>query len=70
METINLLELIKIGRILITTIHITEDVVEYDELGLAMKFRLNPDYVYVEGSESEFDALPDPKEEENDKEND
>ena len=65
-----ILELIKIGRILITTSHLVEDAVEYDELGLAMKFKLNPDYVYTEGDASEFDIIPDPKEEENDKEND
>ena len=50
------LELIKIHRITITTCHIVEDVVEYDENGLEMMFRLNPDYVPVEGLESEFDT--------------
>ena len=53
-----ILELIKLRRILITTITVTEDVVEYDERGLEMMFRLNPDYVPGEASESEFDALP------------
>ena len=65
-----ILELIKIGRIVITTSRIIEDVIEYDELGLAMKFKLNPDYVYTDDTPSEFDTVPDPKEEENDKEND
>ena len=51
-----ILELIKIGRIIITTTHIFEDVIEYDELGLAMKFKLNPDYVYTEETASEFDS--------------
>lgn len=51
------LELIKIHRILITTITIVEDVVEYDERGLEMKFKLNPDYVPVVGEGSEFDVV-------------
>lgn len=51
------LELIKIHRILITTITIIEDVVEYDERGLEMKFKLNPDYVPVVGEGSEFDVV-------------
>lgn len=50
------LELIKIHRILITTITVVEDVVEYDERGLEMKFKLNPDYVPIIGEGSEFDA--------------
>ena len=50
------LELIKLGRIRITTVHFVEDVAEYDEKGLEMKFRLNPDYVPPENHESEFDA--------------
>ena len=29
---------------------------EYDDTGLKMAFRLNPDYVAVEGVQSEFDA--------------
>ena len=65
-----ILELIKIGRVTITTSHIIEDVVEYDEIGLNMRFKLNPDYVYTDETPSEFDVIPDPKEEENDKEND
>ena len=50
------LELIKIHRITITTVHFVEDVAEYDAEGLDIKFKLNPDYVPVEGAESEFDA--------------
>ena len=52
------LELIKIHRIMITTVHFVEDVAEYDAEGLDIKVKLNPDYVPVEGAESEFDALP------------
>ena len=51
------LELIKIGRVIITTSKLIEDVVEYEELGLYMKFKLNPDYVAPEGASSEFDAI-------------
>ena len=61
-----ILELIKIRRILITSCTITEDVVEYEENGLEMMFKLNPDYVPIEGAESEFDndvALEDKGEE-------
>ena len=50
------LELIKIGRINITSIKVVEDVVEYEETGLEMMFKLNPDYVPAETTESEFDA--------------
>ena len=53
-----ILELIKLRRVLITTITVTDDVVEYNEKGLEMKFRLNPDYIPPETNESEFDALP------------
>ncbi|MBQ8372448.1 MAG: segregation/condensation protein A [Clostridia bacterium] len=49
------LELIKIQRILITSVTVIEDIVEYNERGLEMMFKLNPDYVPVEGLESEFD---------------
>ncbi len=49
------LELIKIHRITITTVHYVEDVVEYDADGLEMKFILNPNYVPGEITESEFD---------------
>ena len=58
-----ILELIKIGRVIITTSHIVEDVIEYDELGLMMKFKLNPDYVYTEGAASEFDLTDEDKKE-------
>ena len=51
-----LLELIKIQRITITSYRQIEDVIEYDEIGLNMTFKLNPDYVPGELSESEFDA--------------
>lgn len=49
------LELIKIHRITITTARKIEDVVEYDECGLDMKFKLNPNYVPGDITESEFD---------------
>ncbi|MBQ2433618.1 MAG: segregation/condensation protein A [Clostridia bacterium] len=53
------LELIKIGRILITTTKIIEDVVEYESLGIDMRFVLNNDYIPpAEGTTSEFDAPP------------
>ena len=61
------LELIKLRRILITTITVVEDVVEYDERGLEMMFKLNPDYLPPENTESEFDSIP---EENNDSEKD
>ena len=64
------LELIKINRIKITNIRIIEDVVEYEETGLEMMFALNPDYVPVEGMESEFDKPTEAPEEENDSEKD
>ena len=53
------LELIKLRRNLITTITVVEDVVEYNERGLEMMFKLNEDYIPPEVSESEFDARPD-----------
>ena len=62
------LELIKLGRILITTVHYVEDVAEYDECGLEMKFKLNEEYVPQEGEESEFDAVPEEKDDKNKKE--
>ena len=49
------LELIKIHRILITTVNYVDDIVEYSENGLEMMFRLNPNYVPGDISESEFD---------------
>lgn len=56
------LELIKLRRITITTVTVIEDVVEYNERGLEMMFKLNPDYVQEEATESEFDASPIPEE--------
>lgn len=53
------LELIKLRRILITSITVVEDIVEYNERGLEMMFKLNQDYIPPEVSESEFDARPD-----------
>ena len=50
------LELIKLRRILITTITVIEDVVEYNENGLEMSFVLNPDYDPSVATESEFDS--------------
>ena len=64
-----ILELIKLHRITITTVHYTEDVLEYDECGLEMKFMLNPDFVPGENVESEFYAAPQEENEEKDKEN-
>lgn len=52
------LELIKIQRIMITSVTIIEDMVEYDTNGLEMMFSLNPDYVAGEALESEFDLPP------------
>ena len=49
------LELIKIHRIMITTVKYVEDVIEYEERGLEMKFKLNPNYVPGDITESEFD---------------
>ncbi|MBQ9070343.1 MAG: segregation/condensation protein A [Clostridia bacterium] len=63
------LELIKIHRIMITTVHFVEDVAEYDAEGLEIKFKLNPDYVPVVGAESEFDALPEDNTEKDENEN-
>ena len=50
------LELIKLRRILITTVTVVEDVVEYNERGLEMMFILNPDYDPSLATESEFDS--------------
>ncbi len=61
------LELIKIHRITITTVHYVEDVVEYDADGLEMKFILNPNYVPGEITESEFDRTEE-KDDSDDKE--
>lgn len=60
-----ILELIKIHRIMITTVRYVDDVVEYEEKGLEMKFKLNPNYVPGDITESEFDHSP-----KNDDEND
>ena len=60
-----ILELIKLRRVLITTVKVVEDVIEYEERGLEMMFRLNPDYVPPEDTDSEFDA---PTAEDNDSE--
>ena len=62
-----ILELIKLRRILITTVTVCEDVVEYNERGLEMMFIINPDYDPSVAVESEFDAKP---EENNDSEKD
>ncbi len=51
-----ILELIKTGRIAITTVKFVEDIAEYEYTGLEMKFKLNPDWVPSEHIESEFDA--------------
>lgn len=64
------LELIKIQRILITSVTIIEDAVEYEETGLEMMFKLNPDFVPGEALESEFDLPPATDTEESDDEND
>lgn len=53
-----ILELIKIRRVLITSITVVEDVVEYDETGLEMMLTLNPNYVPGDISGSEFDTSP------------
>ena len=62
------LELIKIHRILITTVKYVENVIEYEENGLEMMFKLNPSYVPGDISESEFDHAASELENENDSE--
>ena len=62
------LELIKINRIIITTVTYIEDVAEYDVNGLEMKFKLNQDFVFDDTVKSEFDSHP--EDEEPEKEND
>ena len=52
------LELIKMRRVLITTVTVIDDVVEYNERGLEMKFILNPDYDPSTAEKSEFDVTP------------
>ena len=63
-----ILELIKLRRILITTVTVIDDVVEYNERGLDMMFKLNPDYDPSQATESEFDSVPAENDEEKDKE--
>ena len=63
-----ILELIKLRRVIITTVTVIEDVVEYDEKGLEMMFKLNPDYVPGEATESEFDASPEDDKNDSEKE--
>ncbi len=58
-----ILELIKLRRVLITTVTVIDDVVEYSERGLEMSFKLNPDYDPSEATESEFDSAPSENEE-------
>lgn len=64
------LELIKIQRIFITSVTIIEDTIEYNETGLEMMFKLNPDYVPGEGMESEFDLPPSTEADESEDNND
>ena len=61
-----ILELIKLRRILITTITVVDDVVEYNERGLEMMFTLNPDYDPSQATESEFDTKPENNDSEKD----
>lgn len=65
-----ILELIKIHRITITTARKVEDVVEYDECGLDMKFKLNPNYIPGDITESEFDKTSQNEEEKTTEEKD
>jgi segregation and condensation protein A len=66
-----ILELIKIHRITITTVKYVEDIIEYEENGLEMKFKLNPNYVPGDITESEFDRTGESEtEEEKDEKND
>ncbi len=58
-----ILELIKLGRITITSVTVMEDVVEYNECGLEMMFTLNQNYIPGESGESEFDTKTDTTEE-------
>ena len=61
-----ILELIKLRRVLITTITVVDDVVEYNERGLEMMFTLNPDYDPSQATESEFDTKPENNDSEKD----
>ena len=65
-----ILELIKIHRIMITTVTYVDDIIEYEEKGLGMKFKLNPNYVPGDITESEFDAHSEDPKNENEKEDD
>ena len=58
------LELIKIHRITITGYKVVEDAIEYDENGLEMSFKLNPNFVPGDISQSEFDKPADNSESE------
>ena len=63
-----ILELIKIHRITITSVRIVDEVLEYEENGLEMMFKLNPNYVPGDISESEFDKSPEDEENNEDEE--
>lgn len=65
-----ILELIKIHRITITTARKIEDVIEYDECGLDMMFKLNPNYIPGDITESEFDKVSEDEEEKSKEEKD
>ena len=62
-----ILELIKLRRVIITTVKVIEDVIEYEERGLEMKFKLNPNYVPGDITESEFDRKAEEDSEKDDK---
>lgn len=63
-----ILELIKVHRIMITTVTYVDDIIEYEEKGLGMKFKLNPNYVPGDITESEFDVRSEDNENQNEKE--
>lgn len=65
-----ILELIKIHRIMITTVTYVDDIIEYEEKGLGMKFKLNPNYVPGNITESEFDRRSEDQENQNEKKDD
>jgi len=65
-----ILELIKIHRIMITTVTYVDDIIEYEEKGLGMKFKLNPNYVPGDITESEFDRRSEDQENQNEKKDD
>ena len=64
------LELIKRQRIKITSIKLIDDVIEYEERGLEMKFKLNPHFVPGDITESEFDHSEENNENDKNKEDD